>query len=491
MVTVSHGYDDGFAFQFEPPPQGRTLRSVAIVNGAPELRFDRSEHTPSLTEEDVAAICRLAAEGMRPKFSFVAFHAFHPYYGRQYKKYDPPWLKDIALGDLLFEVDWKMKCLNVGLQTDESKSVFFSRKMTSKTKGLATFQEIDEPVNGESSSIFLSCREVPVVKCDNELVFINNPKLSIDSKSRPNYSKYITRVLPQISEHDEPDFAKFQEVIKMVLAAEWLRDKDIEMSRKWMTEATCNSGKQIAVTNRQRASICCPIGTEYHTHLDISPNKEEAKSYKPISAAPGGVWYGWLDDGSGEMVQFDEQGKLVAEIKSERMAIMQYATVNGEKMNLVDWLAHESTQLRNDMASCPSTDIAKVETHMSTYDGGKEFDITVEVQPAVKITTVIRASNSDHDFIYKGLPTGIERVNSWNELYPQTVPWPIVWYTTHDGEGVHTVGGGVRTDEVRAVPEKPRDGEHPRRGDEYPYTVAARCGGMSMANCICNLSEFI
>ena len=238
-----------------------------------------------------------------------------------------------------------------------------------------------------------------------------------------------------------------------------------------MTEATCNSGKQIAVTNRQRASICCPIGTEYHTHLDISPNEEEAKNYKPISAAPGGVWYGWLDHGSGEMIQFDEQGKLVAEIKSERMAILQKATVNGEEMNL---------------ASCPSTEIANMETHMSTYDGGKEYTITVEVQPGVKVTTVIRASNSDHDFMYKGLPTGIEQVNSWNELYPQTVPWPTVWYTTREGEGVHTAEGGVRTDEVRAVPEKPRDGEHPRRGDEYPYTVAARCGGMSMANCICN-----
>ena len=413
----------------------------------------------------------------------------------QFKEYDPPLLKDTAIGDLFFEVDLKMKCLNVGLQTDESKSVFFSRKMTSKTKGLATFQEFDEPDNGESGSIFLSCREVPVVKYDNELVFINDPKLSIDSKSRPNYSEYITRVLPPISEYDEPDFAKFQEVIKMVLAAEWLLDKGIEMSEKWMTEATCNSGKQIA--NRQRSSTCCPIGTEYHTDLDISPNEEEAKNYKPISAAPGGVWYGWLDHGSGEMIQFDEQGKLVTEIKSERMAILQYATVNGEKMNLVDWLAHESkrlfdghpissTQLGNDMASCPSTDIAKVESHMSTYDGGKEDTITVEVQPGVKVTTVIRASNSDHDFIYKGLPTGIEQVKSWNELYPQTIPWPTVWYTTREGEGVHTAGGGVRTDEVRAVPEKPRDGEHPRRGDEYPYTVAARCGGMLMANCICN-----
>ena len=82
MVTVLHGYDDGFAFQFEPPLQGRTLRSVAIVNGTPELRFDRSEHTPSLTEEDVAVICRLAAEGMRPNFTFVGFPAFHPYFGR-------------------------------------------------------------------------------------------------------------------------------------------------------------------------------------------------------------------------------------------------------------------------------------------------------------------------------------------------------------------------------------------------------------------------
>ena len=283
-------YDDGFTFPIGRPSGGRTLRSVAIVHGVPEIRFDQCDHTPSLTEDEVAAVCRLVSEGKRPQFTFIAIPLGHPFFGRQYKQYNPPWLNGTALGELLFEVDWKMKCLSIGLQTDQAKSVFFSREKFSKTKGLATYLDFDSL--GTDGSFFLSSEDVPVGLYDDELVFNADPKLSINDDILPNYSKYICRVLPQIAKYDEPLFTKLQEVLKMLLAAEWLRDKGIEMSEKWIQNATRNAGKKQLATidNRpctveyhdQSTNPSCSPPNEYITSLDgmvgmVGRTKEEEK----------------------------------------------------------------------------------------------------------------------------------------------------------------------------------------------------------------------
>ena len=495
-------YDDGFTFPIGRPRGGRALRSVAIVHGAPELRFDQSNHTPSLTEDEVAAVCRLVYEGVRPQFSFIGIPFGHPFFGRQYKKFDPPWLNGTALGELLFEVDWKMKCLSIGLQTDEAKSVFFSREKTSKTKGLATCLDFDSPT--DSGSIFMSSGDVPVVQYDDELVFKNDPNLSVISDHRPNYRKYINRVLPKIAEYDEPHFTKFQEVLKMILAVEWLRDKGIEMSEKWMTtSAKCSSkshAAQLPANDNDTAECQGVLGLSTNStakecitsSVDVSPNEEETENFRRVAASSGGIWYGWQDEGSGEMVQFTENGELCAEVKSERMSITQCVMVDGVRLSMEEWLkkggmmrmlnAHPfgKEQPEQDVTSGHEfSEIVKVDTHMSDDYECKETTVTLDICPGTKIVTVIRASAKDLNTVYKDFPTCIPGVESWNDLLDQTVPWPRVWLTSRDGAGLLTVGGGVRTDTMRAVPERPRDGEHSRRkADQYSYKVAARMEGM-------------
>ena len=86
----------------------------------------------------------------------------------------------------------------------------------------------------------------------------------------------------------------------------------------------------------------------------------------------------------------------------------------------------------------------------------------------------------DLNTVYKDLPIGFD----------QTVPWPRVWLLSRDGAGIKTVGGGVRTGTLRAVPEKPRDGEHSRKkADQYPYTVASRVEGMWTIKCENNFKK--
>ena len=73
MINRTHAE---FAFHFTLPPDGLALRSVAIVDDVPEIRFDASHKVPTVTEEDVAIALRLASEGNRPARIFLYYNSF-------------------------------------------------------------------------------------------------------------------------------------------------------------------------------------------------------------------------------------------------------------------------------------------------------------------------------------------------------------------------------------------------------------------------------
>ena len=50
-VELRSKEDDGFTFRFTLPSDGLALRSVAIVDDVPEIRFDASHKVPTITEE--------------------------------------------------------------------------------------------------------------------------------------------------------------------------------------------------------------------------------------------------------------------------------------------------------------------------------------------------------------------------------------------------------------------------------------------------------
>ena len=235
-VELCSKEDDGFAFHFTLPPDGLALRSVAIVDDVPEIRFDASHKVPTVTEEDVAIALRLALEGNRPEFFFITIPFGHPFYGRQFNQYKPQWLRGTSLGNLLFDADWIMKCLNVGARSNDEKSEFSGWQKTSQLEGLAT--ALDFPKDNPPGSIIMSCKSAKVQKDDNEMVFPEEPKMKIVDASNSFYSKYITEIYPSIAYHDEPRFLKMQELIKLILAAEWLIEKGVRVSKKWMMAHT-------------------------------------------------------------------------------------------------------------------------------------------------------------------------------------------------------------------------------------------------------------
>ena len=74
--------EDGFTFHYKLSSDGLALRSVAIVDEVPELRFDALHKVPTITEEDVAIALRLASDGIRPEFSYISIPLWHPFSGR-------------------------------------------------------------------------------------------------------------------------------------------------------------------------------------------------------------------------------------------------------------------------------------------------------------------------------------------------------------------------------------------------------------------------
>ena len=135
--------NNGYAFRFKLPSDGLSLRSVAIVDGAPELRFAASPKVPTISEEDMAVAIRLAAEGKRPEFFYIGI-PFGPFSGRRYKRYIPQWLRGTSFGESLADADWNMKCLGLGARAKDHESPFSAWQETSNLDNLATHLDFPE-----------------------------------------------------------------------------------------------------------------------------------------------------------------------------------------------------------------------------------------------------------------------------------------------------------------------------------------------------------
>ena len=387
----------GVSFQFKLPSEGLALRSVTVENGTPRLIFDPALKVPTLTEEDVGIACRLACEESRPEFFYKPFPMTHPYFSRQYMHHNPAWLRGTSVGELLSEADWTMKCLHIGARSDKKKEKFWAWQETSNLEGLANV--LDFPDDNFPGSVIMSCESVEVQKSENELVFVGEPKMTIKDDGNSTYTKYISEIYPSIAYHDEPLFLKIQELIKLIVATEWLiKEKKVRFSRKWMME--CSAAKS------QEASQAVEVKSK-------DTKEEEAREI---------------------IGNFEKQ---LPEATHKEIPTVQGAV-----------------QL-------------DVSVDKSITESGIEANITTEIQysfSSLKIekTATVRASVHDHDMVYEGMDPNmpiqpeipglctavVPNVQSWSELFSQTVPWPRVWLLPFEGAGPLSTTGGVSTSTI-------------------------------------------
>ncbi len=242
-------------------PDGLSLRSVRVVNGVSELRFTASPKVPTLQDEDFAVCFRLAAENKRPVFGYVNFPPNHPFHSSRWlNHYSPKWLQGTSLGKLLADVDWNMKCLYIGARSNEDKTTFKSWPKSSNLKGLATHLAFPRKENMLWGSIKMYCDHAKVKKTKDEIFFPEEPKMKIVDQFSDSYSAYITDRLPSVAYHDEPKFLKMQEMIKLILAVEWLyNEKKVRVNQSWVQFHTENISEE-----------------QYVTLIESFPEREEA-----------------------------------------------------------------------------------------------------------------------------------------------------------------------------------------------------------------------
>ena len=505
-VELCSKEDDGFAFRFTLPPDGLALRSVAIVDDVPEIRFDASHKVPTITEEDVAVALRLASEGNRPEFFFVTIPFWHPFNGRQFNQYKPQWLRGTSVGKLLFDADWNMKCLSVGARSNDEKSEFWGWQKSSQLEGLAT--ALDFPEDDSSGSIIMSCESAKVQKDESEIVFPEEPKMKIVNDSNSLYSKYISEIYPSVAYHDEPRFLKMQELIKLILAAEWLIEKGVRASKKWMMAHTAKpraAAKAIEggaephqVKSPPKEMIPPQPATVEVPSSDVSVKTLEAEQYGKCDVRRR---YGWHDSGSKEMVVFDEDGAPCLQQRSLKMVVNHHVTVEDQSLAVgslrftlrlpLNAPTPSMTELGNEvMKQLPQgfrQEIASTLGHMlvdvtvdhkTVSKNGVELKLEKTIQPCSpltrpqwKETTSVKASMNDYNLLYSHMDPNlpirpripglceevIPNVESWNELFnEETVPWPCVWQKPHDtGDRVSVTSGGVTTRSFQ-VEEEPR-----------------------------------
>ena len=308
-ADVSCENEDAISFHFNLPATELALRSISVINSVPELRFDASPKVPTITEEDVATICRLASEETRPEFLYVRIPESHPFYGRHDKNYCPKCLQRTSMGVTLYEADYIIKCLLIGMQSNKEKTKFWSWQKKSNLDGLATV--VNFPKDKSPGSVFMSRESARKEKNQNEIAFPQEPKIVVDSNLL--YSKYIIY-------HNKTLFHKMPKLIKLSLSAEWLKEEKI--SPRWMMTFTSEPSYYGVITSQNQTkeaptTLIPPQSTDIRRPMTQMTEKT-VEEYQNRSLVKQGQHqlYGWLDHS--EIVWYDEDGK--GDVKHE-MAI--------------------------------------------------------------------------------------------------------------------------------------------------------------------------
>ena len=485
-LTMEHADNvNGYAFRFKLPSDGLALRSVAIVDGAPELRFAASPKVPTISEEDMAVAIRLAAEGKRPEFFYIGI-PFGPFSGRQYKQYIPQWLRGTSFGESLADADWNMKCLSIGARAKDHESLFSAWQETSNLDNLATC--LDFPSEKPSGSIKLSCKYATVEKTENELVFPKDPVMQIIADKSSTYTKYITAIYPSVAYHDEPLFLKMQELIKLVLAAEWLVDeKAVKISREWMMKYSTAPKQKgaVAVAKSLRSKAKRPP-REFVPSPTVVNRPSSDVTVKTVAAERyrhrgRGRCYGWHDKSSHELVMYTAKGEQLLKQESLKTSLVLKESKGEEEEAPLLWINFPLPL--ND----PSPSMTKVgESLLSEFkalhsDTDEALTVAVNVHdtdshkdgvelklkrnhilpapllPLPEREVTLKVTVHNYDMLFSDLDPNrphwvgyreVPNVKSWNELHNETVPWPCVWQAPYPGSEVYTASGGVTTREI-------------------------------------------
>ena len=498
--------EDKFEFRFELPSDGLALRSAVFTPGrSPMLLFDASAKVPTICEQDVATIFRLVSEGKRPGFYYTGLPLTNPLNeSRLFMHYDPQWLRWTSIGKLLADVDWLMKCLHIGARSNEDKTVFEAWENTSQLIGLAT--RPDFPKDGRGPTI-MSCESASVQKNDTEITFPEEPKMKITDGCSSMYTQYATEIYKSVAYYDEPKFLKMQEIIKLILAVEWLyNEKGVRVSEEWMMMHT---SKPTDMAKAIEGAECKPNNLSSKPPYEMVPKPTvvnrptsdvtvktwEAEMHNYLRKEHGvGRRYGYYDFGNAEAVMFREDGTPCPPQKCLKLGHeCQISIMDGfiALPKITEWcyvlltdktptaaMAKFKETLLKELPQSSSREIAKpmplsvdMKVEDCSNDSGVDITVTQTIRPCaplalppVTITSIAKATVDNYNMLYSGedpnepirpeIPGVCEAiipdVNSWEEFISEmTVPMPRTWQDPYVGIGEPSAWGGVTTSSFR------------------------------------------
>ena len=516
LKLKSHKPD--YAFHFKLPGDGLSLQSVGFTEEkTPELRFVASPKVPTIQEEDVATICRLVSEKKRPKFFFVGFPSNHPLHSsRWFREYSPTWLRWTSVGDLLFEVDWNMKGLHVGVRSNEEKTQFQSWPLSSNLTGLAT--HMDFPKDG-SGCVIMTCDHATVATNDLELSFPEQPKMKITDHSSSLYSKYITKNYDAVAYYDQPIFLKMQELIKLILAVEWLYSKGINMDEEWMMKHTAKPMSELKqnlhheLTSRKYPPEV-PKPTNYvRPDSDLTVATVEAKFNKDLIQRGRVQYFGYFDYNGAEIKVFTADGTKCPEVKCLKLFVEQQSplgTLSGwmyiplpssvqPKKFLADKRDEVLKRWKSQVEDGEDTTKSLVATSRMVKDLSDESVMKLRITETYELSTkspttmtyTFTATVDDIDKLfpkeYLNMPVFgnqgliIPDVESWEELLSEmSAPFPAVWQNSVYDEDLFQLRGegGVSTASIpqREVLPMPVSsvGSQKKAKKRHPYKMEER-----------------
>eukprot|EP00731_Ephydatia_muelleri_P039059 Em1077g3a len=125
----------------------------------------------------------------RPEFYYIPIPPGHPYQGRQYMQYEPQWLRGTPLGDILAKVGWKMKCLHVGVRSDNLKQKFEAWNNKSELTGLATRMDFPPDERPMGRSIIMSFEGNHQADCCSAVEWMKKTGVKVNESWMQNCTK--------------------------------------------------------------------------------------------------------------------------------------------------------------------------------------------------------------------------------------------------------------------------------------------------------------
>lgn len=387
------------------------------------------------------------------------------YKRRFFKYYSPAWLQQTAVGELLAEADWDMKCLSLGAKTNEDKTVFKSRSQSTQLKNLAA--AVDFPSEEVASSIIMSCDLAKVQKDDNEIKFLEEPKIVITDGCSSLYSKYISQNYQSVAYYDEPRFLKMQELIKLILAVEWLyNEKGVRVNEEWMMKHTSKALTADAPSTRKEPpNKMVPKPAAFKPpSSDVTVKSWELELYRTFSKkCIGEQRFGYYDDAT--MIAFKEDGTQCPPQKYLNCCIEYHSTALPEsKVKVYFPMSLQPTEFRDKVLKLLPKKLHREITFPMAFDDlteESEMELTQSLQLSplpleetltITVSTGELFTSEDPNMLIQPEIPGVREaifpdVKSWDELISErTVPIPCMW---QQGTRKPAAMGGVSTCDFR------------------------------------------